>query len=240
MTHPNRFLTHRLLPGLVASLALAAAPSPLTAQGGQFTKDFFLDQCTFDTKGENLFFILQPGYRLILAGEEDGEEVQVVITVTDRTRWIGGVETRVVLERETADGELVEISRNFIALCRETQSIIYFGEEVDIYEDGKVVSHDGAWLAGENGNLPGILMPGQPLLGAKYFQEIAAGVALDRAEIVSLNEVLTTPLGTFRRLLKTVETTTLEPGHKSIKYYALGLGLISDGPAVLVFAGYVN
>ena len=47
------------------------------------------------------------------------------------------------------NGELVEVSRNFYARCTQTGDIYYFGEDVDIYEDGVVVSHDGAWLAGK-------------------------------------------------------------------------------------------
>ena len=54
-----------------------------------------------------------------------------------------------VEERETEDGELVEVSRNFFAICEETNSVFYFGEEVDDDEDGEIVGHEGAWLAGE-------------------------------------------------------------------------------------------
>ena len=76
-------------------------------------------------------------------------------------------------ERETADGELVEISRNYFAICRPSNSVFYFGEDVNIYENGEVVSHEGAWLAGVNGAREGMIMPGTVLIGARYFQEIA-------------------------------------------------------------------
>ena len=62
------------------------------------------------------------------------------------------IPTRVVQEFETADGEVVEISRNFFAICQPNRD--YFGEEVDIYEDSRIVSHDGAWLAGRSGAEP--------------------------------------------------------------------------------------
>jgi hypothetical protein len=232
--------------GLLVQL-LAAAPAAGQDGGegqgspdGPFTTEFFLDRCTHETSGSNPYFILQPGYRLVLAGEEDGEEVVVVITVTDRTRWVNGIETRVVLERESADGEVVEISRNFMTFCRETGSVIYHGEVVDNYENGRVVNHDGSWLAGDNGAVPGVLMPGQPLLGARYFQEVAPGIALDRAEIVSLTETLRTPLGLFTNVLKVIETTPLEPGVRESKKHILDVGLGQDGAAVLVFAGFVN
>ena len=42
-------------------------------------------------------------------------------------------------------------------------------------------------VAGKDGARFGILMPGEPLLGAKHYQEVAPGVAMDRAEILSLS-----------------------------------------------------
>jgi hypothetical protein len=141
---------------------------------------------------------------------------------------IEGIETRVVEERETEDGELVEVSRNYFAICNRTNSVIYFGEEVDIYEDGVIVGHEGEWLAGVDGARPGIIMPGTVLVGARYFQEVAPGVALDRAEIVSLTATVQTPAGRFTRCLRTRETTPLEPGEVEFKSYAPGIGLIQD------------
>ena len=39
--------------------------------------------------------------------------------------------------------------------------IFYFGEDVDDYENGEIVSHGGAWLAGANGSKAGMIMPGK-------------------------------------------------------------------------------
>jgi len=62
----------------------------------------------------------------------------------------------------------------------------------------------------------------------------AADLAMDRAEVVSLTERLTTPAGTFEKCLKTRETTPLEPGDTEYKLYAPGVGLVQDGPLVLM------
>lgn len=201
---------------------------------GEFTDEFFVDRCTFATTGRNPYFVLEPGFQLVFAGEEDGEELDLVITVLDDTEEVDGVLTRVVEERESADGELVEVSRNFMAFCTETGSVFYFGEVVDIYEDGEIVSHDGAWRAGENDAEPGIIMPGAVLLGARYYQEIAPGVALDRAENVAMDLTVETEAGTFEECLQVDETTPLEPGHVSVKVYAPGVGLIVDDVLELV------
>lgn len=195
----------------------------------EFTDEFFIEDCTFATTGRNPYwFPLEPGWVFHYEGEDEGEEVALRITVLDETFEVDGVETRVVEEYETADGELVEISRNFFAFCVETGSVFYFGEEVDIYEEGEVVSHDGAWLAGEDGAEPGIIMPGTVLLGSRYFQEVAPGIALDRAEHVAMDLIVETDAGTFGGCLRVDETTPLEPGDISVKIYAPGLGLIVD------------
>lgn len=183
--------------------------------------------------GRNPYFILEPGYVLVL---EEGNE-RLTISVLNETRKVDNVETRVVEERETKAGRLVEVSRNYFAISKRTNNVYYFGEEVDLYKAGKVTSHEGAWLAGVNGARFGLMMPGSPALRARYYQEIAPGVAMDRAEIVSLSGTLKTRAGKFDRTLKTVETTPLEPGIAESKYYAPGVGLIQDGSLKLVRYG---
>lgn len=204
-----------------------------------FTTSFMTENCTFTSTGRTIFSILEPGYQLVLAGEEDGE-VELVITVLNETRVVDGIETRVVEERETVDGELVEVSRNFFAICEETSNVFYFGEEVDDYEDGEIVSHDGEWLAGEDNATAGIIMPGTVLLGARYFQEVAPGVAMDRAEIMEDDEELETPAGTFENVVVIRETTPLEPDAIEFKYHVAGIGLIQDANLKLQEYGFVE
>lgn len=223
----------------IAALLVAAGTGvALTAQALRpadrtWTTAFVLDPGELVTTGRNPYFILEPGYVLTL---EDGK-THLVITVLDETRRIDKVETRVVEERETVNGELVEISRNFFALSTRTNAVFYFGEDVDMYKNGKVVSHEGAWRAGENGARFGLAIPGLPLLASKYYQEIAPGVAMDRAEIVGLDETVKTPAGEFSGVLKVAETTPLEPGVRELKYYARGVGLVMDGTVRLVKYG---
>ena len=157
-----------------------------------------------------------------------------------RSRTIDGVETRIVEERETKGGKLVEISRNFYAISRRTNSVFYFGEEVDIYKDGRITAHEGAWESGKAGARFGLMMPGQVLLKARYYQEIAPGVAMDRAEIVSLDEPLKTPAGAFTDCLKIAETNPVEGGGREYKLYAPGIGLVRDGALLLVEHGRQN
>jgi hypothetical protein len=205
-----------------------------------YTSSFRAEDCTFTSTGRNPFFILEPNYQLVLSGGDAGDVAQVMITVLNETRDVNGTETRVVEERETLGGELAEISRNFFAICEETNSVFYFGEEVDDYENSILIAHEGAWLAGEGANKAGVIMPGTILLGARYYQEIAPDIALDRAEIIDMGEVIQTPSGDFTDTLITQETNSLEPDVAELKYYAAGIGLIQEEDLKLERYGFVE
>jgi hypothetical protein len=214
---------------------------PLGAAAEEFTSNFRIQDCEFLARGANPHFILAPERQLAY----EGEDAELFITVLEATRRIrlpiGGrlrtIRTAVVEEREFEDGEIKEISRNFFAICKKTNDVYYFGEEVDIYENGEVVSHDGAWLAGENGAQPGIVMPGSFLLGSRYYQEVAPGVALDRAEHTAEGLVVETGAGEFHDCVEVTETTPLEPGAESTKVYCPGVGLVIDNDLSLVEIG---
>ncbi|MFX1315188.1 MAG: hypothetical protein ACFE9T_04945 [Promethearchaeota archaeon] len=204
-----------------------------------WTEEFNIEDCTFSTTGNNTYFILEINYQLILEGVDEGDNVKLIITVLNETELVGSIETRVVQENESINGEVIEISRNFFAFCEETKSVFYFGEEVDIYEDGIIVSHEGEWRADEGHNKPGIIMPGLALIGARYYQEIAPGVAMDRAEIIDNNATITVPAGTFEKCLIIRESTPLEPDATEYKYHAPGIGLIIDEMLVLTQYGFI-
>jgi hypothetical protein len=215
-----------------------ASHKNLSDYGKKWTSSFYVDKRNFTDTGGNQYFILKPGYYLVLKDKEGDTGVELLIRVLNETKVIDGVTTRVVEERETHNGKLVEVSRNFYAIDKLTNSVFYFGEEVDIYKKGKIVSHEGSWRSGERGAKFGLMMPGLSLIGARYFQEIAEGVAMDRAEILSNSEILEVPAGTFTNCLKIEETTPLESGIKEYKYYAPGIGLIKDGSLELVKFGF--
>lgn len=203
------------------------------SDGHTWTSDFQLEKDELGSIGRNPYFILEPGFQLVL---EKGVE-RVTITVLDTTKKVGDIETRVVEEKETRDGKLVEISRNYYAISKRTNSVYYFGEDVDMYKNEKVVGHGGSWMAGVNGARFGLMMPGIVLLRSRYHQELAPGLAMDRAEIVSTSETVVTPARQFKNCLKIEETTPLEPGNKEFKYYATGIGLVQDGELKLVKHG---
>ena len=68
-----------------------------------------------------------------------------------------------------------------------------------------------------------------PQIGDSYNQENALPVAQDHAEVLSLNASASVPFGDFNsNLLLTLETSPVEPGAAEVKYYAKGVGEVSE------------
>ena len=206
------------------------------------TSEFLLDHCRFKAQGTNPFFILQPGYQIVL---ESDEELQV-ITVLNRTLRVQGVKTRVVEEMEyEKDGdELVPVERslNFMAICRKNNSVMYFGEDVeDFDEDGNVISHEGEWRAGRNGARPGVVMPGSILIGGSYYEEIAPeDEALDKGTIVSIDDGCEAGDHAFeQKCVRIVGTSDCDLDDEEEKLYADGVGIVQDEDLEIVSWGFV-
>jgi len=213
-----------------------AAPSPAKAspQPG-WQADFNLEGRKLSDVGEANYFVLKPGFQLVLKSAS----TILQVTVLNETRVFRGTTTRVVEEREAVNGQLAEIARNYYAIDPDTGDAFYFGEDVNYYKDGNVSGHAGAWLAYENGNKPGMIMPGMPKVGLKYYQELAPGVAMDRAEITSVTDTYKTPAGEFSNIVVTRESSQIEPAIER-KTYAPGIGLVQDGEMKLVSYGYAS
>jgi hypothetical protein len=187
----------------------------------------------FSVDIDNEFFPLPVGHRVTLEGEEGSAHLVVRITSLDETETVAGVETRVVEEFESKDGNVVEISRNFFAQAADG-TVCYFGEDVDIYDgSGNVTSHSGEWRAGEDGNLPGVFMPPSVEVGLAFRQEIAPGIAEDQSKVIALGERTEVPAGTFEDTVTMRDGSPLD-GSTGDKVYAAGIGLIVDGPARLM------
>jgi hypothetical protein len=207
-------------------VAMPAFAGTVDEEGWQ--DSFPIEDYTMSATGENPYWGLKPGRYVVLGNiESDGSEL-VVISVLNETEMVDGVETRVIEEREYEDGELAEISRNFFAMAEETGDVFYFGEDVDYYEDGEVTRHDGEWRAGIDGARAGLYMSANPVVGMKYYMEVAPGAAMDRAEIFDTNATVEWRKGSLDNCLVITESSPLEPDDESYKRYAPGVGMIYD------------
>lgn len=204
--------------------AEAAAGPPLP----QKDEPFELDPADFVDTIDNPYWPMTAGSRWVYRETDAGGTVQqVVVTVTDRTKTIDGIRATVVRDTVTEDGELVEDTFDWFSQ-HEDGTVWYLGELSQEFEDGELVSLEGSWQAGEDGGLPGIVMPARPALGMTYRQELLLTVAEDAATVTSLDAKVRVPFGTFQGCLETSDFTPLEPEVLERKYYAPGIGLVLE------------
>ena len=183
-----------------------------------------LDPADFTTEIDNRYWPMRPGTRWVYRETDaEGAEQRDVVTVTNETREVMGVEARVVHDVVTEDGELVEDTFDWYAQDADG-NVWYLGEDTKEYEEGKVATTAGSWEAGVDGALPGVIVPAEPEVGMTYRQEHYAGEAEDAAEILSLSERAGVPYGSFEDVLLTKDFTPLEPDVLEYKLYAPGVG----------------
>jgi hypothetical protein len=171
----------------------------------------------------NPFLRLVPGSVRVYDG--DGEHVTV--TVTNRTKLIGGVMCTVVVDTVLNTGStLVEDTEDYFAQDVDG-NVWYFGELVKNYENGELVDLDGSFLSGTNGAKAGMAMKAAPVVGETYRQEFAFGEAEDAGKVMSITGTATVP-GTScaGTCLITEDFTPIEPGHVENKYFKSGIGEI--------------
>lgn len=209
---------------LLSGCALFHSQEKTHAEARPWCTIFSVNKAELVDEGKSKYFLLWPGYKMLLQHGHD----TLTISVLDETKIVDGVKTRVVEERETKDGKVIEVSSNYFAISRVTGDVYCFGEDVDIYKKGQLAGHAGAWQAGVNGAKFGLMLPGRPAVGDKYYQEIAPGVAMDRAEVIACGENCVTPEDAFEQCVRVRETSALESG-SSDKFYAPGVGLVKDG-----------
>jgi hypothetical protein len=240
--------------GTAAALALLLAdPAPATDVTMEFDSDNFDTPLVID----NQYWPQEPGAEFLYKAEtEDGCEWGVV-TVTNDTKVISvpgqdPVAVRVVSDFEYEDddcggpvpAELKEKTFDWYGQD-DSDNIWYFGEDTQNCPNGEgsCTPGGGAWEAGVNGALPGIIMLGDPDSGERYRQEIAEDVALDWAKVMNTNNhpVLRDedafPPGEWDDCLVIKEWNELEPGSVEQKTYcpdADGLVLVEEHSGKLV------
>jgi len=185
--------------------------------------DPVIDPSNFVPQVDNPYFPLRPGTTFIYDGHTAKGFEHDEFAVTRNTRVILRVTCVEVHDTVTVDGELTEDTLDWFAQDRDG-NVWYFGENTHELEDGLITTIDGTFMAGVNGDKPGIIMKAHPAIGDFYRQEFSLSNAEDFAETVSLAASVTVPAGTFHNCLKSKETTPLETDLLEYKFYAPGVG----------------
>jgi hypothetical protein len=221
-----------VIPLPVGSLPTPEPTVPLTPAGEPLFEllpgDAFSDPTTID----NQWLPLRPGTRWVWEGssldEGDRLEHRVVTTVTDLVKVIDGVLTRVILEQDFTDGELVEAELAFFAQD-DARNVWHLGQYPEEYEDGEFVAAP-AWLAGYQGARAGIAMKAEPEFGPSYAQGWGPEVNWnDRARVFDIRSETCVPAGCYEDVLVISEFTLDEVDSYQLKYYAPGVGNVRVG-----------
>jgi len=178
-----------------------------------------------------------------------GDEVNT-IEVLNETRSITGVTCLVFEDLVFKAGPLHEATDDWF--CQRTNGDVwYFGEETkeletfpgDAPANPELVSIDGSFKSGRDGDKGGLFFLKSPTVGAAYLEEFSLGNAEDVTLVLSTTYVFGgnadldqgVPSALAARFcmvpgdcIVTKNYSLLEPGDVAHKYYAKGIGVILE------------
>jgi hypothetical protein len=168
----------------------------------------------------------------VLEGTEDGKKVRIERTAQPdmhRTFKIGNqkVEALAVEDREWENGQLAEVAMDYFAQA-DDGTILYLGEDVDEYENGKLKGHEGSWMLGRDTQAPGVIFPGRAKKGTKFRSEDVSPEIHEEDEVISTSETVVAPAGTYHDCIQVRES--LADGTQEYKFYAKGVGVVREKP----------
>jgi hypothetical protein len=179
----------------------------------------------------------------------ESDEGSSSVVVLDRTKLIDGVTCIVVNDLVLNDDGSSEDTDDWFGL-RKDGTVDYCGEEVKDYEIfpgdnpqvSELVSFEGSFKAGRDGDLTGTIFLAAPTPGATYRQEYSFGNAEDAATVMSTSysygsdpdldefapQELVELMCENSDCIVTGEYTPIEPDAFEYKYYAKDLGLFLE------------
>jgi hypothetical protein len=224
---------------------------------GQDRYDPDLDPALFDDPRSpsrpNPYFPLDVGNRWQYAGGQETNTVEVL----DETKAIAGLDCIVFRDQVFEKGDLKEDTDDWYVPARDG-AVWYCGEEAKDYESTEgddprlpeLVSIDGSFKAGRDGDKPGIIFLADPRPGDVYLEEFSLGNAEDVTEVLSTTYAFgqdaeldrMVPRALAERLcagdcVVTRNFSLLEPGVFELKYHARGIGVfleVEPGEGVVV------
>src|SRR5919109_1900038 len=193
-------------------------------------KDFDRNNFSRSTRIDNRWTPLTPGMQFTFEGRANRGKGRlphrVVFTVTDLSKVVDGVRTRVLWDQDINAGELAETELAFWAQD-DDGNVWLLGEYPEEWENGKFSDAPDVWFSGVDGAKAGVMMRADPRLGtSSYRQGYAPKIEFqDRARVYQMGQRTCVPVGCYDDVLVTDEWNAVEPGdaHQR-KFYAPGVG----------------
>lgn len=214
---------------------------------GRYDPQF--EPASFDSNFANLsnpnrYFPLGIGNQWEYRSKTQSTKVEVL----NETKLIDEVRCIVVRDQVKEGGDLIESTNDWYAQAKDG-NVWYCGEETGSFESfhgdrprkPELVSIDGSFKAGREGDKPGIIFRASPIVGEVYVEEASLGNAEDATRVLSTNysygknpalDQLVS--GKLAKLLcagdcvVTRNFSLLEPGTFERKYYAPGIGVFLE------------
>jgi hypothetical protein len=195
-------------------------------------------------KNPNSYFPLTIGNLWEYAGGTEFNTVEVM----NETKLIEGVTCIVIRDIVKDNGDLTEATDDWYAVANDG-NVWYCGEKTQTLEsfDGdnprtpELLSVDGSFKAGRDGDKPGIIFPASPTQGQAYLEEFSLGNAEDATVILSTTYAFGHDAGLDQGVpqqlaerfcsgdcVVTRNFSLLEPGIFARKYYAPGIGVFLE------------
>jgi len=228
-----RWCVSALLVALPLSQVQAAVPAP------DRQPDFESNPRTFT----NRYAPFQEGAVKVYAGTAGSAQEVVVDDYLPKRRifQVEGVNDgkpvhcSILREMSFEDGQLVESTLNYFAQA-DDGTVYYFGELVDMYQNGVVTSHEGSWLVGgpedsdpsatATSARPFVFMPATPEKADVFKPEDLLPVVDETAQVVDTHQTRAVPAGQYQDVIQVLESSELDTATEN-KWYAPGVGAIS-------------
>lgn len=226
---------------LIGSMALLS--SQAAAEDIRLSIPFNPSHFSHPLKINNTFFKLTPGTKQFFKTRgDDGCELDRT-TITDDTKQIDGITTRVVHDvvfvDDQCNGSLTKAEDTLDYFAQDDAgNVWYMGERSESCEDGKCTLNDGSWIGGKDifntgtRAKPGIQMLGHPHVGDRYRQELYRPNAVDEGKVAALDVTVkltrehALPPKTFTGCIKIKEFSAAEPEVTEFKYYCPSVGFV--------------
>ncbi len=217
---------------------------------GENRYDPKFDPALFDTDfthltNPNPYFPLTIGNTWEFAGGNETNKIEIV----NETKLIEGVTCVVADDQVFKNGILAEATDDWFCQAKDG-NVYYFGEEVKDYESfagdkprlPELVSRDGSFKHGRDGDKGGLFFLAVPKVGAAYLEEFSLGNAEDVTEILSVTykfgsnstldqfvpQQLSERFWSNSDCVVTKNYSLIEPGIFARKYYARGIGVFLE------------
>ena len=209
---------------LIVATPVLVGANAVAAVGTQERRvDLATPVFTNPTRITNPLFPISSQRRVVQLGAS-GLPARAEVTLLPRTKTVvlkGKNVTALVSQYVAYDADrVVEVAYDFFAQA-DDGAVWYLGEDVSNYKDGKVINHDGTWLAGRDGP-PGMIMPADPKVGDIYHPENIPGLVFEQVTVQRIGQRVHGPRGPVPGAIAIQEK--LQNGDLEQKVFAPGYG----------------